>query len=172
MWHRVMGLVVVVLAAVVASTAQEKTTLEFELEDQFRQVHRSSDFLGTVVLLIGSDKKGVEFNDDWGRAILMQLQDHPRRERISSLGYANLKGVPFFLKGTIRGKFPQEREAWVLMDWKGELFKAYSFVPGASNALVFGPDGSLAHHASGAEPPDGEVAELVGVIRKLLDDLP
>ena len=152
---------VCVLVLLVASSslhARDPKVLDFELEDQFRNVHRGSDFTGNVVLLIGSDKKGVTFNGAWGRAINSELKDHPRYGLVTNLAYANLKGVPFFLKGTIRGKFPQEPEAWVLMDWKGALFKAYELVPEVSNVVVFGPDGALVHHASGTEPTAGDHA--------------
>jgi hypothetical protein len=149
--------------------AQDSLVLEYELEDQFQKIHTSSDVLDTVVLLIGSDKKGVKFNGLWGQAIHAELSDHPHYGRVTNLAYANLKGVPFFLKGMIRSKFPQDKEAWVLMDWKGALFKAYDFVPKVSNVFVFGPDGVLVHHASGSEPTAEAVSQVVEAIRQLLD---
>ena len=160
----------IVLGLSLSSFARDRLVLEYELEDQFRNARTSSDVLGRVVILIGSDKKGVEFNGMWGRAINARLIDHPNYDRVTNLAYANLKGVPFFLKNTIRGKFPQDKEAWVLMDWKGALFKAYGFVPKKANVLVFGPDGVLVHHAFGTEPTENEVAETVDVVTGLLDE--
>lgn len=160
-----------IIGGCVQAEAQDSVVLEYELEDQFRTVHTSSDVLGTVVLLIGSDKKGVKFNGLWGQAIHAELSEHPRYDRVTNLAYANLKGVPFFLKGMIRGKFPQDKEAWVLMDWKGKLFKAYEMSPKVANVLVFGPDGSLVHHASGTEPTDAAVSEVVEVVINMLDEI-
>jgi hypothetical protein len=160
----------IVLGLSLPSFARDRPVLEYELEDQFRNVHTSSDILGSVVILIGSDKKGAEFNGMWGRAINARLIEHPHYDRVTNLGYANLKGVPFFLKSTIRGKFPQDEEAWVLMDWKGALFKSYGFVPKKANVLVFAPDGAFVHHAAGTEPTEDEVAELVDVVTGLLDE--
>ena len=117
------------LAAGSATHAGDSQLLDFELEDQFGNVHRRSDVQGTVVLLNGSDKGGVQFNGVWGKAIEGALGDHPAYDQISLLAYANLRGVPFFLKKLIRGKFPQEPERWTLMDWKGVIASAYEFAP-------------------------------------------
>jgi hypothetical protein len=165
-------LLFVVLSSLVAGApahGQDQDLLDFELEDQFRKTHRGSDFRGSIVLLIGSDKKGVQFNQAWGEAIQKRLGDHPRFQEISHLAHANLRGVPFFLKKMIRGKFPQNPEHWVLMDWKGTLAADYGFVPEESNVLVFAPEGVLVHHASGQEPDDKAIAEVVAALRKLLD---
>jgi hypothetical protein len=154
----------------VALPAENGTHLDYEIEDQFKAVHRSADVEGTVVVLIGSDRGGVKYNQQWGTAIYDALGDHPRYGEITHLPYANMKGVPFFLKGMIRGKFPQDPARWVLMDWKGALSKTYDFEPGSSNVLVFARDGALVHQASGQEPDDASVAELVAVLRRLLDE--
>jgi predicted transcriptional regulator len=78
--------------------------------------------------------------------------------------------VPFFVKGVVRGKFPQNPDQWVLMDWKGVVAKAYDFAPKSANVLVFAPDGALVHHASGREPDEETVSEVVNALRKLLDE--
>lgn len=144
--------------------------LDFEFQDQFENVHRRSDVEGTIVLLIGSDKGGSQFNQLWGKAIHDTLGDHPGYGQISHLAYSDLRGVPFFLKGMIRSKFPEDPQHWVLMDWKGELAKAYDFTPKSSNVLVFAPEGALVHHTSGREPDDEDIQELVAELRALLGD--
>lgn len=149
--------------------AGETHLLDFELQDQFEAVHRRSDVEGTIVLLIGSDKGGSQFNQLWGKAIHDSLADHPRYSQISDLAYSDLRGVPFFLKGMIRGKFPEDPKHWVIMDWKGEVAKAYDFAPESSNVLVFAPDGALVHHISGQEPDDEDIQEVVSKLRELLD---
>jgi len=102
-------LILTILGLVVGSPshAEEREVLDFELKDQFENVHRSSDVAGNIVLLIGSDRGGSQFNDTWGKAIHVSLSDHPRYDQISHLAYADLRGVPFFVKGVVRGKFPQ-----------------------------------------------------------------
>ena len=152
------------------AVARETHLLDFEFQDQFEHVHRRSDVEGSIVLLIGSDKGGSQFNQLWGKAIHDSLADHPRYSQISHLAYSDLRGVPFFLKGMIRGKFPEDPKHWVMMDWKGEVAKAYDFAPKSSNVLVFAPDGALVHHTSGREPDDDDIQTVVAILRDLLDD--
>lgn len=144
--------------------------MAFELEDQFGNLHRHTDVEGSIVVLNGSDKGGVQFNSAWGKAIDDSLGDHPRYDSISHLAYADLRGLPFFLKGFVKRKFPQEPERWVLLDWKGILARAYEFTPKATNILVFAPDGTLVHQESGREPDAEAVGHLVTALRGLLDE--
>lgn len=78
--------------------------------------------------------------------------------------------MPFFLKGFVRGMFPENPDQWVLMDWNGVIAETYKFVPKSSNVLVFAPDGVLVHHASGHEPDDESLRALVSILRELLDE--
>lgn len=162
-------LLLVTLAAGRPGRAEGPALVDFEIQDQFGDVHRSADVAGTVVLLIGGDREGSQFTGDWGKAIRDALGDHPRYGEISQLAHADLRGVPFFLKGMIRGKFPQEPASWVLMDWKGVIAKAYDYTADSTNVLVFAPDGALAHHAAGREPEGATLEDLLGSLRRLLD---
>ena len=164
--------VLTILGLVVGSPsyAEEQEFLDFELKDQFENLHQSSDVEGNIVLLIGSDRGGSQFNQGWGTAIHESLSDHPRYDQISQLAYADLRGVPFFVKGVVRGKFPQNPDQWVLMDWKGVIAKTYDFAPKSSNVLVFARDGALVHHASGPEPDEETVSEVVNALSRLLDE--
>jgi len=158
------------LVAVPPTQAEQLQLLDFEIKDQFENVHRRSDVLGNIVLLIGSDKDGSQFNEAWGKAIHDSLSDHPQYNRISHLAHADLRGVPFFLKGSVRGKFPQNPDQWVLMDWKGVIAKTFNFAPKSSNVLVFAPDGLLVHHVSGREPDDEALRDLLNALRELLEE--
>ena len=163
-------LTVLALAPGLPTHAETLHLVDFEIEDQFQNVHRRSDVEGNIVLLIGSDRGGSAFNGPWGKAIQDSLVDHPHYDQISHLAYANMRGLPFFLKGMVRSKFPQEPERWVMMDYKGIIAKTYDFAPKASNILVFSPDGALVHQASGREPDDQKVEQIETVIRQLLDE--
>ena len=167
-----LGVLAVTAAALPLAATETAPPLEFELEDQYRVVHRSSEYSGEVVLLIGSGRKGAEFNGLWGKAIHETVADHPRYDRLSDLPYANLRAVPFFLKGTVRGKFSEDSRHWVLMDWKGEIAETYGFDSASANILVFGPDGSLALQHAGTDVDDASVEEIATAIRALLDALP
>ncbi len=151
------------------SLAKSAELVDFELEDQFGKVHRRADVQGKIVLLIGSDKGGSSFNGSWSQAIRASLKNHPEYDQISELPYSDLRGVPFFIKGFIRGKFPENPDNWVLMDWKGVIAKSYKFVPKASNTLVFAPDGALVYHASGRELDQRQLQRIIDELRTLLD---
>lgn len=162
------------LAGLVAGTpalslAEDQMLFDFEMEDQFRDVHRSSDVSGSIVVVIGSDKDGSEFNELWGQAIHEALLDHPRYDRISFLPLADLRGVPFFLRGLVRGFMPDNNERWVLTDWKGLFPGTYGFEDKATNLLVFSQQGVLKHQHSGREPDDDAVETIVNLLRAMLE---
>jgi len=159
------------LASGLPVCAQEPSLVDFELEDQFGNVHRRADVEGTIVLLIGSDKGGSSFNGLWGSAIHEALENHPQYGQISQLAYSDLRGVPFFLKGMIRSKFPENPDNWALMDWKGILAETYEFERKNSNILVFDPRGRLMHHAFGRELDEKTLDETVAILGALLDEL-
>jgi hypothetical protein len=111
-----------------------------------------------------------QFTNAWNKAVRDALSGHPRYAEIAHLAHADLRGAPFFIKGFLRGKFPQDPDRWILMDWKGIIPKAYDFAGKSANVLVFAPDGALVHHASGREPDDEAVRGLVAALRELLDE--
>jgi predicted transcriptional regulator len=145
--------------------------IDFKIKDQFDTVHRSGDVAGFVVLLIGSDKDGSEFNALWGEAISDALRNHSHYDQLAQLPQADLRGVPFFVKGLVKSKMPENPQEWVLMDWKGALSKAYQFVPGSTNVLVFGPDGRLHHQSAGQDLDDVKVQAVVKALQELLNAL-
>lgn len=163
-------LAVLGLVVVLPTHSEQIQLVDFEIKDQFKNVHRRSDIQGKIVLLIGSDKDGSQFNQAWGRSIHDTLSDHPQYARISFLAHADLRGVPFFLKSYVRGKFPRNPDQYVLMDWKGAIAKAYNFAPKSSNVLVFAPNGALVHHASGRQPNDETLNGVLTALRKLFDE--
>jgi hypothetical protein len=165
MWYsKVLGLIA--LVGTMTAWAQSPTLIQFEMTDQFGRVYRNADYEGRVLYVIGSDAKGSKFSESWSKAIYDALKEEAGIENLAALPLANLKGVPFFLRGTIKKKFPQEQDTWVLMDWKGQFAKAYDFEPRSTNILIFAPDGTLIHQAHGQEI---EQDALDGIVEKLRD---
>ncbi|MBT3316938.1 hypothetical protein HN388_03075 [bacterium] len=133
--------------------------IDFHIQDQFKQVHVTSDYAGEVVIVIGSDKNGCDYDKLWAAELSQKLGDSAR-----VLPVAHMKGVPFFLKGFIRGKFPKQPENWILMDWGGKFNKVYSFEPGLANILVFDRQGKQIFKAAAGELDQGIVSELILII--------
>ena len=84
------------------------------------------------------------------------------------LRVADVRGVPFFLKGRVRGEFPQEPESWVLMDWKGKFALAYEWLPDTSNVSLFDRDSILIHQDSGKDPEAGTIPDIVILLQDAL----
>jgi hypothetical protein len=92
--------------------------------------------------------------------------------RLNLVGLSNLKGVPFFLKDYVRGKFSQNAGEWALMDWKGLFADSYGFIAGKANVVVFDKEGELVHQAHFSECRPDQVLSLTAIIRGKLDGPP
>jgi hypothetical protein len=138
-----------VLTAAVAAAglwaAGETPVLDYALADQFGAVHTDEDCGGAVVVLLGGDRRGSAYIDDWssalGRAYARELQEGT----VCSVGFAHLKGAPFFVKKKIVASFSKDPEAWTLLDWKGEIAGAWGAEKDAANLYVFDRAGELVY---------------------------
>jgi hypothetical protein len=115
--------------------AGASSMIDFEIADQFDRPHSAADMRGKVVLLVGSDRKGSRYQGAWVQAL--------RAEAVPIVEVADLRGVPFFIKGSVKRKFPEDRSQWVLMDWKGTFAKSYGFERDACTILLFDRNGVL-----------------------------
>jgi hypothetical protein len=166
--RRRLALVVALLLPSLALAAQARELIEFEIEDQFKVKHTDAEFRGRVLVLVGGGRKGSEHAPDWRAAISDGAGDAIESGELLIVSYADTRGVPFFLKGTIRGYFPQDPELLTLVDWKGQLAEAYSLDPDVATLLVFGRDDRLVSRVSGTEVEPAQVEALLGVLRDLL----
>jgi hypothetical protein len=143
--------------------------MSFEMEDQFRNPHSHADFKGRVLVVIGSDREGASEAENWGKALAQSLKPERDSGRLNLIGLSNLKGVPFFLKDYVRGKFSQNAGDWALMDWNGLFADSYGFIAGKANVLVFDKEGVLAYQADFSECRPDQVLSLTAIIRSQLD---
>jgi hypothetical protein len=141
--------------------------IDFEMQDQFRQIHRDDDHAGRILVIIGSDQDGSRFNSGWGGAIDGSLEGQGDLD-LDYLPVADLRGVPFFVKGFVRKKFPREKLEWVLMDWHGHFARSYQWLPGRSNILIFARDGALVQQSSGTMVEDDGLRAITETLRRLL----
>lgn len=161
---------VILLAPVLISRgwAEESHLVGFELEDQFDRVYTDDDFRGRILIVVAGDRKGSEFNPLWLEAIPAALQGDTDPDQLEFVSMANLKGAPFFVRGMIKRSFPEDRNQWVILDWKGVFAKAYQFEEDKCNILVFGSDQLLAHQAVVTEVEEESLAAIVAVIYRLV----
>lgn len=128
--------------------SQDSTLISFKMKDQFDNVYTDEEFRDSIVIIIGCDKDGSKYNSIWSKAIYDSLKNEKEFNQIKFLGVADLRGVPFFLKDFAKGKFPKEKEKWVLLDWKGHFAKAYQFDSKMSNIAIFDRNGILVYKTS------------------------
>jgi peroxiredoxin len=133
---------------------------EFSLQDQYDKTVVLRQFEDRIVVLIASDKEGSVQNPQWKKAISEKYGDN-----IVILGIADVRSVPFFLKGKIRNDFKKD-EGNILLDWKGEVFTAYGLAKGVSNIVVIDRHGFVRYRHAGGAAPDA-VRRLFQEIDKL-----
>ncbi|NNM32235.1 MAG: hypothetical protein HKO53_04180 [Gemmatimonadetes bacterium] len=145
--------------------------IEFRMKDQFKNEHTDEPYRTGVVLLIGSDKGGSEYNTRWGEAIHNRMLGVPGMDDIKILAVADVRGVPFFMKGYVRGKFPKEPEKWALTDWKGRFAQTYHWEKDSSNIMVF-VDGELRLKVAAREVESEIMGQVVESLREALAGRP
>jgi hypothetical protein len=146
MWLRNISLLgILLLFPSGPALGQDSTLISFQIEDQFGVAHTEKEFLGQVVLVIGSNRGGSKYSRQWGPALRAGMDSLGFGDEVLSLPVANVSSVPGFMKGMVRKKFPKEKEKWALVDWKGLFAKSYGFQKGACNLLVFDREGRHAY---------------------------
>jgi len=142
--------------------------IDFSLADQFGRVHARDDYRGEVVVMVGSDRSGNRYVPAWLEAVRDGVAGEPGWERIRTLGVADVRGVPGFLRPVIAAAIPRTPTAGVLLDWDGLFARAYDFVPGECNVLVADRDGRVVFRTSGREVERVRAGLLVQHLRALL----
>jgi hypothetical protein len=148
--------------------ADQPPRLDYALEDQFGTSHTDEDCGEAVVILLGGDRKGSAYVDEWGSPLHRALGPELDEGTACSVGFAHLKGAPFFVKGKIVASFPKDPDAWVLLDWKGAISKKWGAEKGAANLYVFEPGGELVHNVSLREFDQAAFDRIVEVVEKAL----
>lgn len=144
----------------------------FTLRDQYDSVSTLDSMRGHVVLLVVGDRRGNQY---------MGAYTRPVRERFSAeqlriVPIANLRGVPFFVKGSVRGRFrgttPEGRpRSPVLLDWNGTIARLYGFRSDLTNVYLIDAGGTLRYAAAG-QGAAAEVGRLLEAVERTLAESP
>ena len=157
-----------IVAFAMTADAQETRLVPFEMPDQFENLHSEREFTGRVVVFLGSGRKGSKFNESWGRALAGELAGAVRDGDLQIVGFAHLSGVPSFLSGSVRKRFPQNPEEWALLDWKGFFARTYGRTKGAANLYAFDRSGRLIHRLGVREVDRKQLNDVVATLHKAL----
>jgi len=152
--------------------AQEPRLEPYAVPDQFDEIHTEAEVQGSVAVFMGSDRKSFSFSPEWTQALGARLVDEPGVDHVKIVYFANMKGVPSFLRNKIKKKFPQDRSAWMLLDWKGVFSKTYGFTKGALNVLIVDQKGVLVYRAAVRGVESAQLDEMVAAIRAALPEKP
>jgi hypothetical protein len=161
-------LVLSILLVGLPGQAAETALIDFELEDQFKRSYRDDEWRGNVLLLIGSDENGSQFDAAWEQAIRDSVTGRADMGSLRIVHVADVRGVPFFLKGVVSRKFPEDKANPIILDWKGEFATAYGFEGDKANILVFDRNALLEQQLAVAGIESQKLDELVDVLVMLL----
>lgn len=158
-------LIGILLTAVVAAAGQALINVQapdFSLSDQNGQQYSLATFAGRPIVLLASDKKGEEQNHQWGERIGKKYGS-----RVRTVGVADVRTVPFFLKGRITNNFKKDKNA-ILLDWDGILFTSYGLAKGVPNVVLIDGGGMVRYIYCGSAAP-GAVNDLFREIDRALE---
>jgi hypothetical protein len=176
-WQRglLLAMLILTLAALgstamrpAAAAAQPPMLIEFEIEDQFERERKDSEFRETPLVVVAAGRKGREFTAPWGDSVREALARQLEAGQIAVLPVADLRGVPGFMKKRVRGRFPEQDERWVLMDWKGKFAQAYDLDEEAVSMLLFDSGGALITRTTVREVNEAQLQHIVALVGDLL----
>ncbi|MFH2037648.1 MAG: hypothetical protein ABIJ45_14705 [Candidatus Zixiibacteriota bacterium] len=160
-------LIMAFLVLVGSGFGNDSTLVSFEIEDQFKNDHTDKEFRGKVAIFLTGDRKGIDFCDPWIKVISDSVAESIGKGIVVVQKMANVKGVPFFIKGAVRKKFKEE-SGIVLLDWKGVFLKAYDFEKDKANILLFSSESKLEFQKWVAEFNYNEFKQIIEQIRILI----
>ena len=133
-----------------------------ELHDQFDAPQTLSFPTTNVTLLTIADKKGSEQIAGWVTPLKQRFG-----KRIDIRGLADVSTVPRPFRGMVRKNFQRLQTHPVMLDWSGEVVKAFTYMPDNANVLVLDARGQILKRISGEVNPKA-VQDLCAAIDRAL----
>lgn len=139
----------------------------FALEDQHGTAWDGKRLDGRAVVLIAAGRGGRAYTRPWGDALRALLADDGAEDGGGPLvlRVADLRALPPPLRGNFRRRFQREEPRPVLLDWNGELSRAYGFEPDRVDIAVFGRDGGMILRTAAREVERGRLAAVLAAAR-------
>lgn len=145
---------IILLWALLLPAGAESSTLigakapEFSLLDQRDKMVTPDQFIGKPVVLVASDKEGMKQNPAWRKALAERYGGS-----IIAQGVADVRKVPFFLKGSYKRDFQKDPDS-IILDWEGAIFTAYGFAENVANIVLIDREGIVRYVYSGSADKD------------------
>ena len=130
----------------VDGSGTESTPLakEFILLDQYGRRYEINYPQEKVCVLVFADKWGCTQVEGWVRPLYEHYED-----TIDILGVAQLENVPGWLRSTIVRIFKNNIEFSVMMDWTGQVSRAYEYSGGKAYVVIICRQGIIRHRVKG-----------------------
>ncbi len=148
---------------------QDSTLIRFTMEDQFGNEYTEQSWSDSALVFFCSDRGGSKYNEVWAKTLWDSLHVSGGAKSVRFIGLSDVSGVPFFLKGFVRSKFPEDTNKWVLMDWDGVFADAYHFREDACNILIFDSGRRLIHKSWVQSMEPRKFCEILSIVRAAVE---
>ena len=133
-----------------------------ELKDQFEALQKLSFPATNLTVLTLADHKGSEQIAGWVGPVKERYG-----LRVDIRGIADMSAVPGWLRGVVRKKFRQQQTYPVMLDWSGDVVRAFAAVNECVNVLVIDERGQILQRFTGEAKP-AALTELYTTIDQAL----
>ncbi|HEY0712349.1 MAG TPA: hypothetical protein VGF45_06730 [Polyangia bacterium] len=117
----------------------------FSLEATSGGVRTPASFAGRVVLLMYEDRDSGELNAALKAEVKRRMENEPAARTLVVLPVADVRKYNYFpARGIVRRAVVERAETLgtdILLDWTGDIARAYGFVAPGSNVVLIGRDG-------------------------------
>ena len=117
---------------------------EFNLLDQYGKHYEITYPQEKICVLVFADKWGCTQVEGWVRPLYDQYED-----TIAIIGVAQLDGVPGWLRSTLVRIFKKSIKFSVMMDWTGDVCRAYEYTGRKANVVIISRQGTIQHRVKG-----------------------
>jgi hypothetical protein len=137
-------LIHIICSAYCSAAESTPVAREFILLDQYGKHYEITYPQEKVCVLVFADKWGCTQVEGWVRPLYDQYE-----ETIAILGVAQLDGVPSWLRSTLVRIFKKSIKFSVMMDWTGDVCRAYEYTGRKANVVIISRQGAIQHRVKG-----------------------
>lgn len=145
---------------------------DFKIADQYDKELSLSSLTGRIVVLFYTGKDKSQNAADFGRRLNARFNESAdpgaKDKKIEIIAAGYLKGVPGFLKKTVKGYIKEKKldgkpdPTPLLLDWKGFIADKYGYNKSEVNVYIIGSDRKILFAGTVVEKKDEDkVAEII-----------
>ncbi|MBL7976215.1 MAG: redoxin domain-containing protein [Candidatus Kapabacteria bacterium] len=151
-----------VAAAFATASLIGKKAISFTVKDQFEKEWKWEQFKGKNVLLFICDKDGRAYADAWVKPLRAAFGN-----QCEYVAIGDMSGVPFFIKGFVKGKIRDGMPQPLLLDWDGDIVEYYNCKEDVMNVVMVDKTNTIRYVTNGTGTSD-ELKATIQEVQKLL----